>query len=199
MMLWLWTVNTRKPRHSKSISYLLTYASSISGSNVEFDFIYVPEPGKETFIYVIDDGINLDVLNVSAYSPSLDVSNRAVVYLDRRTKSESSGRWIRRRETNKYSRQRLLSSWIRKQETTTPLFPMVLLLLPKRRASCSGWPKRYVSRHLQKAEARQVELSVAASSLAAFSPRVIHLPYLMEVTLTMCKYTGNGDIRQDLF
>ena len=68
ILLWLWTVNTRKPRDSLSISYLLTHVSSTSGSNVDFDFIYVPEPGKETFIYVIDKGINLDVLNVSTYS-----------------------------------------------------------------------------------------------------------------------------------
>lgn len=30
------------------------------------DFVHVPDPGKDTFIYVIDRGVNLMVQNVSS-------------------------------------------------------------------------------------------------------------------------------------
>ncbi|KAF2850900.1 hypothetical protein T440DRAFT_529503 [Plenodomus tracheiphilus IPT5] len=41
----------------------LVVDSQYPGGNVDFDYIYVPDPGKNTFIYVIDEGIHLNVLN----------------------------------------------------------------------------------------------------------------------------------------
>jgi hypothetical protein len=61
-----WTVSTGK-RKPQFYHKLLRHSTTYRGADLSTltDFVHVPEPGKNTLIFVIDQGVQLGVDNVS--------------------------------------------------------------------------------------------------------------------------------------